>query len=66
MKEQKAQRPEPPALAYSIDRLSHASNLSRAQIYADINAGKLKTLKVGRRRLVTPEQAREWLAGYEQ
>ena len=66
MKAKQVTRPEPPALTYSIDQLSRAANLSRAEIYNHINAGRLKTLKVGRRRLVTPDAARAFLAGFEQ
>ena len=66
MKRKTEQRAQPAALAYSIAQLSAASNLSRATIYEHIQDGRLKTIKVGRRRLVLPDAARTWLQGFEQ
>jgi excisionase family DNA binding protein len=39
-----------------------AGSLSRTGVYQEINAGRLKTIKVGRRRLIPYESAKEWLA----
>jgi len=40
-------------LLVSITETAEALNLGRTSIYALINEGKLETLKMGRRRLVT-------------
>ena len=47
-------------LAYSINSFCEASETSRTKVYDEIKAGRLKTVKVGRRRLITPDQARDY------
>jgi excisionase family DNA binding protein len=42
-------------LVYSIQEAAHACGLSRATLYRLIAAGKLRTVKVGARRLVPVE-----------
>ena len=42
-------------LVYSIKEAAHACGLSRATLYRLIAAGKLRTVKVGARRLVPVE-----------
>ncbi len=50
-------------LAISIPEFMQASGMgSRTGVYQEINAGRLKTIKVGRRRLIPYESAKEWLA----
>jgi excisionase family DNA binding protein len=50
-------------LAFSIHEFMQASGMgSRTGVYQEINAGRLKTIKVGRRRLIPYESAKEWLA----
>ena len=39
-------------LVYSIQEAAHACGLSRATLYRLIAAGKLRTVKVGARRLI--------------
>jgi excisionase family DNA binding protein len=49
-------------LAISIHEFMQASGIgSRTGVYQEINAGRLKTIKVGRRRLIPYESAIEWL-----
>jgi excisionase family DNA binding protein len=48
-------------LVLSIREAAHACGLSRTTIYRLIAQGKLKTVKVGARRLVRPEAIEELL-----
>ena len=45
----------------SIDEAIDATNTSRATIYREINSGRLKTVKLGRRRYVTPHAIQNWI-----
>lgn len=40
------------AVAFSIDDMARRTGLSRSFLYTEMQAGKLTTIKVGRRRLV--------------
>jgi excisionase family DNA binding protein len=48
-------------LAYSIAELPDLISLGRSQIYEEIRAGRLRTVKSGRRTLVLAEDLRSWL-----
>jgi excisionase family DNA binding protein len=48
-------------LAYSIAELPELVSLGRSHIYEEIRAGRLRTIKAGRRTLVLAEDLREWL-----
>lgn len=50
----------------SISEVAESAGLSRQTVYNEINAGRLKTFKVGRRRLVSPAALREWVGRLEQ
>jgi hypothetical protein len=50
-------------LAVSISELVILSTVSRATIYAQIAAGKLKTRKIGKRTIVLMEDVFAWLRG---
>lgn len=50
------------AFLLTIDEAISSTRTSRATLYREINAGRLKTVKVGRRRYVTPQAIREWVA----
>ncbi len=46
---------------YSIKQFCEAHNISRAKFYLLVNEGKApKLMKVGRRRLVSLESAKDW------
>jgi len=45
----------------TIDEIIKAAKSSRATVYREINAGRLKTVKLGSRRYSTPEFLREWI-----
>ena len=48
-------------LAYSIAELPELISLGRSQIYEEIRAGRLRTVKSGHRTLVLAEDLRSWL-----
>jgi excisionase family DNA binding protein len=48
-------------LAYSIPEAARALGLSRDVIYDEIRAGRLESLKVGRRRIITRKHIDEFL-----
>ena len=48
-------------LAYSIADLPSLISLGRSHIYEEIRAGRLRTVKAGRRTLVLAEDLRTWL-----
>ncbi|MDA0631505.1 MAG: helix-turn-helix domain-containing protein [Proteobacteria bacterium] len=43
----------PPKLAFGIDEAAFALSLGRTKVYALINEGALRTIKIGGRRLIT-------------
>lgn len=47
--------------AYDIKSFCKAFNVSRSFAYAEMDAGRLKYVKVGRRRLIPRAYALEWL-----
>lgn len=49
-------------LAFSLEEFAKAHSLSRSTVYKELNSGRLKVSKVGRRTIVTAEQAAEWRA----
>lgn len=51
-----------PELVWTIEEAIQAARTSRATLYREIAAGRLKTVKLGRRRYVRPEDARAWVA----
>ena len=53
-------------LAYSIADAGRILGLSRSLIYHQLRTGRLNSLKVGSRRIITREQIDEFLAGFSQ
>lgn len=51
-------------LAYSISDLPALTSLGRSFIYEEIKAGRLQTLKAGRRTLVMADDLNAWLQSY--
>ncbi|MCF7984313.1 MAG: helix-turn-helix domain-containing protein [Thiohalocapsa sp.] len=49
----------------SIPDVVQATGLGRSTVYQEIAAGRLKTFKVGRRRLVAPAALTEWAKARE-
>ena len=52
-------------ITYSIKQTMEALNLSRATIYVEINEGRLRTYKVGRRRMVSHDALASWVKARE-
>lgn len=52
-------------LAYSIEEFMAVTGYSRNKTYAAISRGELKTLKDGKRRLISASAAREFIAQRE-
>ena len=48
---------------YSIQEFAAAYGVSRSTVYKEIETGRLRILKVGRRTLISLEAAAAWLAG---
>ncbi len=57
MKDQAHDQP----LVWTIDETIERARTSRATIYREIKAGRLRTVRIGRRRYVTPEAAKAWI-----
>ncbi len=46
--------------AYSIEEIAAMYRLSRQKVYDEINAGRLKSIKIGKRRLCTLPHLEAW------
>lgn len=46
--------------AYGIEEIATMYRLSRQKIYDEINAGRLKSMKVGKRRMCTLAHLEDW------
>lgn len=57
------ERPRVPAVLYRVDEAADAMRLSRSMIYELIRSGQLRTVKLGRRRLVPVDALNEYLDG---
>ena len=53
-------------LAVSPGEAARLSGLGRTTLYEAIGSGALRSLKIGKRRLITVEALKEWLAAAEQ
>ena len=49
-------------LAYSVEEAARITGLSRDLLYAEMRAGRLAYLKVGRRRIITRQHLEAFLA----
>ena len=48
--------------AFRIEEFAHRNSISRAQVYIELKAGRLKARKVGSATLITTEDESAWLA----
>lgn len=48
-------------LLYTIPQVCEAANTSRSLLYQEIQAGRLRILKIGRKTLITDAALREWV-----
>ncbi len=53
------------SLSFSIKDFSTASGVCIQTVYNEINSGRLKTFKVGRRRFISKQSAAQWLKDRE-
>jgi len=53
-------------LAVSPSEAARIAGIGRTTLYAAIGSGQLRSLKIGKRRLITIEALRKWLAAAEQ
>ncbi len=51
-----------PKLAYTVDEFRRSTGIGRTRIYELIAAGSLRTVKLGRSRLVPADAANEFIA----
>jgi excisionase family DNA binding protein len=51
-----------PKYAHSVEDAARIASSGRTTVYEEINAGRLKARKVGRRTLILDEDLRAWLA----
>ena len=61
-----AGRPAIERLAVSPSEAARLAGIGRTTLYEAIGSGALRSLKIGKRRLITVEALREWLGGLEQ
>ena len=54
-----------PRLAFHINELAQATGTNRVLLYAEIKAGRLQSFKLGRRRMVSAQAARDWIERVE-
>jgi hypothetical protein len=52
--------PPPAPQALSLLEFCESQRVSRSAAYKEINAGRLRTMKVGARRLVSPQAILDW------
>lgn len=48
--------------AYSVAEFAAAYGICRAQVYVEIKTGRLAARKIGRRSLISIEEAQRWFA----
>lgn len=54
-------KPQPAQQAYTVESFCAAFDVSRSRVYEEIAAGRLRSFKTGRRRMITADAARAWL-----
>jgi excisionase family DNA binding protein len=57
--------PHPEPLAVSPAEAARRAGLGRTSIYSALGSGALKSLKIGKRRLIAVEALRDWLLSHE-
>jgi len=51
--------------SYSINQLMEVLHVSRQTVYDEINSGRLKTFRIGRRRFVSDDALRKYIKDRE-
>jgi excisionase family DNA binding protein len=57
--------PSPAKIGYSVADVCKMTGLCRQSIYNQINSGHLRSFKVGKRRLISPQALDEWVIAQE-
>jgi len=55
-----------PRLAYGMEEFAESIGMSRTFVYGEKSAGRLRTFKLGKRTLVSDDEARRYLAEVQQ
>lgn len=55
----------PGEVALTVKDVMQRTKLCRQSVYNEINSGRLKTFRVGNRRLVSPSALSEWVKSLE-
>lgn len=53
------------SLSYTIEETSKITGLGRSRLYEELNSGRLKGVKAGRRTLITHISIQQWLENLE-
>lgn len=53
--------PATPVLALSIKEFCRITSIGRSRFYVELNEGRLRAFKVGRRTLIPMEEVERWL-----
>lgn len=53
--------PTPEPLAYTVNQALVVTNIGRTKLYEEIDAGRIKTKRLGRRVLILAEDLKAWL-----
>lgn len=48
-------------LALTVEEAAQRAKVGRTLIFHELKAGRLDSMKIGRRRLISPEQLKRWL-----
>jgi len=64
-REQREPRDPVGVLAVAPDEAARLAGVGRTTLYAAIGAGTLRSIKIGKRRLITIEALRAWLLAHE-
>jgi excisionase family DNA binding protein len=54
-----------PKIAYTIEETSKITGLGRTRLYEELNSGRLKGVKAGRRTLILYSSIQQWLENLE-
>jgi len=57
--------PLPSRVAYTINEAIYIFNIGRTKLYDEINAGRIKTVKIGAKTLIPATEPEKWLERLE-
>jgi excisionase family DNA binding protein len=56
----------PERLAVSVEDAANMAGIGRTTLYAALGVGSLRSLKIGKRRLIAVDALKAWIAAHEQ